>query len=133
MKIFIHISNISWQQWHNLRKSIEYTSIEQKFESLKKNSKEDSIPEKYVGPLKEVCDKMKMVAPDFDQKLIQFKKYITSIDKDFSYTEKGIIYFSSDLFDLEPNLDWKIKILAKCFQIKGISAQKIIEIFGLIK
>ena len=128
-----YVTNISWQQWHNLRKSVEYTTIEQKFESLKKNSKEDCVPEKYAPALKEVCEKMKMVAPDFDQKLIQFKKYTTPVDNEFSYTEKGIIYFSSDLFNSEPDLKWKIKILAKCFQIKGISAQKIIEVFALIK
>ena len=128
-----YVTNISYQQWNTLRKSVEYTTIEQKFECLKKNSKEDTIPEKFISPLKEVSDKMKMVAPDFDQKNIQFKKYTTPIDKDFSYFEKGIIYFSSDLFNSEPNLNWKIKILAKCFQIKGISAQKIIEVFELLK
>ena len=128
-----YVTNISWQQWHNLRKSIEYTTIEQKFESLKKNSKEDCIPEKYAPALKEISEKMKMVDPGFEQKLIQFKKYTTPVDKEFSYTEKGIIYFSSDLFNSEPDLKWKIKILAKCFQIKGISAHKIIEVFSLIK
>ena len=128
-----YVTNISWQQWHCLKKSIEYTSIEQKFESLKKNSKEDCVPEKYAPLIKEVCDKMKLVAPDFDPKFIQFKKYTTPVDQDFSFIEKGIIYFSSDLFKSEPDLKMKIKILAKCFQIKGISAQKIIEVFGLIK
>ena len=128
-----YVTNISWQQWHSLRKSIEYMTIEQKFESLKKNSKEDCIPEKYAPALKEISDTMKLVSPDFDQKFIQFKKYTTPVDKDFSYIEKGIIYFSSDLFSSEPDLNWKIKILAKCFQIKGISAHKIIEVFKLIK
>ena len=93
-----YVTNISWQQWHCLRKSIEYTSIEQKFECLKKNSKEDCIPEKYATLIKEVCDKMKLVDPNFDQKFIQFKKYTTPVDQDFSFIEKGIIYFSSDLF-----------------------------------
>lgn len=128
-----YVTNISWQQWHCLRKSTEYITIEQKFENLKKNSKEDSIPEKYVPLIKEVGDKMKMVAPDFDSNCIQFKKYTTPIDQDFSFIEKGKIYFSSDLFKSEPDLKMKIKILAKCFQIKGISVQKIIEVFGLIK
>ena len=128
-----YVTNISWQQWHNLRKSNEYTTIEQKFENLKQNSKEDCIHEKYIPALKEISDKMKLVLPDFDQKLIQFKKYTTPVDKDFSYIEKGIIYFSSDLFASEPDINWKIKLLAKCFQIKGISAQKIIEVFNLIK
>ena len=128
-----YVTNISWQQWHNLRKSVEYMSIEQKFESLKKNSKEDCIPEKYAPLIKEISDKMKLVAPDFDSKFIHFKKYTTPVDKDFSYIEKGIIYFSSDLFSSEPDLKLKIKLLAKCFQIKGISSQKIIEAFGLIK
>ena len=126
---YSYTTNICWQQWNTLKKAVDYTSIEQKFESLKKNSKEDSVPEKYSPALKEVCDKIKMVAPDFDQKFIQFKKYTTPVDKDFSYIEKGIIYFSSDFFTSEPDLKWKIKILAKCFQIKGISAQKIIEVF----
>lgn len=128
-----YVTNISWQQWHNLRKSIEYMTIEQKFENLKKNSKEDCIPEKYFPALKEISDKMKLVSTDFDQKLIQFKKYNTPVDKDFSYIEKGIIYFSSDLLTSQPDVNWKINILAKCFQIKGISAHKIIEVFNLIK
>lgn len=128
-----YVTNISWQQWNALRKSVEYMTIEQKFECLKKNSKEDCAPEKFAPALKEVCDKMKMVAPDFEQKFIQFKKYSTPVDRDFSYIEKGIIYFSSDLFTGEPDSKWKIKILAKCFQIKGISPQKIIEVFDLIK
>ena len=128
-----YMTNISWQQWNCLKKSVEYMTIEQKFESLKKNSKEDSVPEKYIPALKEICEKMKLVSPDFVQKFIQFKKYTTPVDRDFSYIEKGIIYFSSDLFSSEPDLKWKIKILAKCFQIKGISAQKIIEVFELLK
>ena len=128
-----YVTTISWQQWPNLRKSIEYITIEQKFENLKKSSKEDSIPEKYVPALKEISDKMKLVSSNFDQKLIHFKKYTTPVDKDFSYLENGIIYFSSDLFTSEPDLNWKIKLLAKCFQIKGISAQKIIEVFKLLK
>ena len=128
-----YTTNISWQEWHNLRKSSEYITIEQKFESLKKNSKQDSIPDKFIPAIKEISEKMKLVSSGFDNNLIQFKKYTTPVDKEFSYTEKGIIYFSSDLFNLEPNLQWKIKILSKCFQIKGISAQKIIEAFSLIK
>ena len=128
-----YTTNISSQEWHNLRKSSEYITIEQKFESLKKNSKQDSIPDKFIPAIKEISEKMKLVSSGFDNNLIQFKKYTTPVDKEFSYTEKGIIYFSSDLFNLEPNLQWKIKILSKCFQIKGISAQKIIEAFSLIK
>ena len=108
-------------------------SIEQKFDSLKKNSQPDSLPEKFAPAIKDICEKMKKVLPNFDIKNIQFKKYITPVDKDFSYIEKDIIYFSSDLFNGEPDLKWKIKILAKCFQIKGISAQKMIEVFSLIK
>ena len=128
-----YVTNVSWQQWNCLRKSVEYMSIEQKFDSLKKNSQPDSLPEKFAPAIKDICEKMKKVLPNFDIKNIQFKKYITPVDKDFSYIEKDIIYFSSDLFNGEPDLKWKIKILAKCFQIKGISAQKIIEVFSLIK
>lgn len=129
-----YVTDISWQQWHCLKRSGNYLPIDKKFNNLISNSKEEkNIPEKYINALKDICDKMKLMIPNFTQELIKFKKYTTPVDKEFSYIENGIIYFSYDLFNLEPDLNWKIKILAKCCQMKGIVAQKIIEVFGLIK
>jgi len=39
----------------------------------------------------------------------------------------------SELLKSEPDLKWKTKILAKCFQMKNINTEDIIRVFGILK
>ena len=127
-------TKISWQQWNCLKKSSHYMTIDEKFINLKNNSKEEkNIPEKYSSALQEISNKMKLVFPNFTPELIQFKIYATPIDENFSFTENGKIYLSSELLKSEPDLKWKTKILAKCFQMKNINTEDIIRVFGILK
>ena len=127
-------TKISWQQWNCLKKSSHYMTIDEKFINLKNNSREEkNIPEKHSSALQEISNKMKLVFPNFTPELIQFKIYATPIDENFSFTENGKIYLSSELLKSEPDLKWKTKILAKCFQMKNINTEDIIRVFGILK